>query len=97
MNDELHALFTKLLENQDYDFSLHEQIRELVGGLIGAADRMAQGLGQNPDEPPLPPVEEFLGEVEASKDTIKQMMETLLVAKRNQRQILELIVRMRIQ
>lgn len=73
----------KVRENLEYLMAVTGQLTDLVHLMLDAADRMAQGLGQAPDDLPLPPVTRFLDEVGASKELVRELTTTLELIGRN--------------
>jgi hypothetical protein len=81
----------KVRENLEYLMAVTGQLTDLVHLMLDAADRMAQGLGQEPDAPPLPPVEQFLAEVAGSKEIVNELTATLQLIGHNHGLIAEAI------
>lgn len=85
MDTELRLeLMAKIQESVECLLLLIREIHNLSVGSWEAADRLIQGLGQDPDGPPLPPVEEFFKYLDGNKEAVKTIMESLQLIARNQ-------------
>lgn len=82
----------KIRDNLELMVTITFQIGELTHGLVDAGDRMARGLGQNPDAEPLPPVHEFFLRVQESKDRVREIMSTIRLLGNNHNTMVKMLM-----
>jgi hypothetical protein len=85
-------LINTLHENTECLQVLSHQVSDMFKRLLEAGDRMALGLGQDPDAEPLPPVMEFFDQVRISNDLLKDIMAVMNMLGRNHLQIAKALV-----